>query len=185
MEINIATSSIAVDSVQKMLNKFGNVRDPRATITMMLKNRRIDDSRFDYKPYTIEMTYGQTFNKGAYIGFEEIDIHSITLQPYTEIVIVNQNRFHRKTILRNGTEAPQQHNFTFIKPRSMSIYCQSTDATEKFQVDDGSLWLDLRLWGIICAFLLLILVIVTFTAIIVEEVRLSSGNGGGHRYRLF
>jgi hypothetical protein len=168
MAVNAATTGMTVQSVQKMMNEFGNIVNPRVTISMTLKNRRIGDSVFDYNDYDIGMLPGQTFNKGAYMGFEQIIVKSVFIQPYTDLIIVNQNRFLRKTIIHNGTPFPQQHNFTFIKPFAFSMYVMDAVSDGKFKVHDGCKWLDSRIWSIIG--------IVSFVVIMVVLIVCTSGN---------
>ena len=158
--VNAVTTGMTVQSVQKMLNEFGGIINPAVTISMTLKNRRIGDSVFDFNDYDIGMMPGQTFNKGAYMGFETIFVKSVVIQPYTELVIVNQNRFLKKTVIHNGTPFPQQHNFTFIKPMAFNIYCTNCVADGRFVVHDGSKWLDARLWSIIGAALVVSIIVI-------------------------
>ena len=160
--INAVTTGMTVQSVQKMMTQFGNIPNPAATISMTLKNRRIGDSIFDFNDYDIGMVPGQTFNKGAFMGFETIWVKSVWIQPYHDITIVNQNRFLRKTVIHNGTPFPQQHNFTFVKPIAFSIYVTPTVRDGIFQVRDGCKWLDSRIWSIVGVSLFLIVFISLF-----------------------
>ena len=170
--VNAVATGMTVQSVQKMMNEFGYIQNPSVTIELTLKNRRIGDSVFDYNDYTIGMQPGQNFSKGSYMGFEAVYVKSVMIQPFTDLIIVNQNRLLRKTIIHNGTNEPQEYNFTFIKPIAFSISCVNAIADGIFEVRNGSVLLDSRLWtGVFVGFFALLFVI-----LLINSLRTSTSN---------
>lgn len=182
--VNAVTTGMTVQSVQKMMNEFGYIQNPAVTVALTLKNRRVGDSIFDYNDYDIGMLPGQTFNKGAYMGFEAIFVKSVIIQPYTDLIITNQNRFLRKTVIHNGTAIPQQHDFTFIKPLAMSIYCVESMADGVFEVRNGSVWLDGRLWSIIGAVTVITIIVICLIAVEVNGSKETYAKPAPHEARI-
>lgn len=182
--VNAVTTGMTVQSVQKMMNEFGHIQNPAVSIALTLQNRRIGDSVFDFNDYDIGMLPGQTFNKGAYMGFETIFVKSVIIQPYTDLIITNQNRFLKKTIIHNGTAIPQQHNFTFIKPLAFSIYCVEGVADGLFVVNNGSVWLDGRLWSIIGSVTVVSIIVICLIAIEVNGSKESYAKPPPHEARI-
>lgn len=163
--VRTAENVSVANSSNKLLKEFSSNENAKAIISITVQRRRIghnsgERNAFDEETFELGFEHGQKLSKINYLGFEKIYVNNVIIMPGTDLIITNQNRFLHKSTIHNGTETSQQKHWMFFKPMAFEITCvKNENLNNSFIVDDSKL-LDGRLWTMIFAILIIILIIV-------------------------
>ena len=163
-----ASNATIASSMQKLAQRSSQITNPVAIVSADIQMRSIkrQAGAFDYERIDIPLGMSSTFNKAEYLGFEKIIVNSIHIMPFTDIVIVHQNRFNKKTVIHNGTGADRivrwdDFNPFTLKPYAFSITAMPTHQDGVYKVYDGSKWCDIRWWAAILITSLVVIIVIT------------------------
>ena len=173
---NLASNASVADSVRRLMQNYGNVVNPVAILSLRIQKRRIGPQvgAFDFEDIEIQLGPNMNLNKAAYFGFEAIIVKSIHVMPYTDVVITNQNRFNKQTVIHNGTGYNQivrwdDFNPFNIKPRAFVIETRQAVADGVFKKNDSSRWFDARMWTLVGLTAVVIIVIIVIISALVSS----------------